>query len=94
MLTTRGERYEFETEMFFTLKEKDIPFKETTIETVYIEENQTSHFHPFRDSWKIYKLIFRFMFKQLFRFLKFMVSSFLAFLTDLGVFADVTAFGR
>ena len=87
LLETRGERYEFETEMFFTLKEKDIPFKETTIETVYIEENQTSHFHPFRDSWKIYKLIFRFMFKQLFRFLKFMVSSFLAFLTDLGVYS-------
>ena len=87
MLETRGERYEFETEMFFTLKEKNIPFKETTIETVYIEENQTSHFHPFRDSWKIYKLIFRFMFKQLFRFFKFMISSLLAFLTDFGVYS-------
>lgn len=87
LIETRGERYEFETEMFFTLKEKEIPFKETTIETVYIEENQTSHFHPFRDSWKIYKLIFRFMFKQLFRFLKFMISSVLSFLTDFGVYS-------
>lgn len=86
LLETRGERYEFETEMFFTLKDKGIPFKETTIETVYIEENQTSHFHPFRDSWKIYKLIFRYMFKQLFSFLKFAISSILSFLTDYAVY--------
>ncbi len=86
LINTRGERYEFETEMFFTLKDKGIPFAETTIETVYIEENETSHFHPFRDSWKIYKLIFRYMFKQLFSFLKFAISSILSFLTDYGVY--------
>ena len=87
MLDTKGERYEFETEMFFTLKEKKIPFGETTIETVYIGENQTSHFHPFRDSWKIYKLIFAYMFKKLFSFFKFMMSSFLSFLADYGIYS-------
>lgn len=87
LIDTKGERYEFETEMFFTLKEKKIPFKQTTIETVYIEENETSHFHPIRDSWKIYKLILAYMFKKLFRFIKFMGSSFLSFLTDWGVYS-------
>ena len=87
LLETKGERYEFETEMFFTLKEKNIPYKETTIETVYIEENETSHFHPIRDSWKIYKLILAYGFKKLFTFLKFMLSSFLSFLTDWGIYS-------
>jgi len=87
LIETRGERYEFETEMFFTLKEKNIPYKETTIETVYIEENETSHFHPIRDSWKIYKLILAYGFKKLFSFFKFMASSFVSFLTDWGVYS-------
>ena len=87
LIETRGERYEFETEMFFTLKDKEIPFRETTIETVYIEENQTSHFHPFRDSFKIYKLIFRYAFKKLFRFIKFIGSSLVSFLTDWGIYS-------
>ena len=87
LIETKGERYEFETEMFFTLKEKQIPYKETTIETVYIEENETSHFHPIRDSWKIYKLILAYAFKKLFTFFKFMLSSFLSFLTDWGIYS-------
>ena len=29
------------------------------IDTVYIDENQTSHFHPLKDSAKIYKIILR-----------------------------------
>lgn len=92
LIDTKGERYEFETEMFFTLKEKNIPYKETTIETVYIEENETSHFHPIRDSWKIYKLILAYMFKKLFKFMKFMASSFLSFLTDWGVYTLLLLF--
>ena len=92
LIDTKGERYEFETEMFFTLKEKNIPFKETVIDTVYLEENETSHFHPIRDSWKIYKLIFGYMFKKLFSFLKFSVSSFLSFLTDWGIYTLLLLF--
>ena len=32
------------------------------IDTVYIDENQTSHFNTVKDSWRIYKLIFRHLF--------------------------------
>ena len=37
---------------------------EVVIETVYINENETSHFNPLKDSWKIYKIIFRHMFSK------------------------------
>ena len=33
------------------------------IRTVYIEENASSHFHPIRDSWRIYKLILAHFFR-------------------------------
>lgn len=61
-----GERFEYETNMLLCLKEKKIPFSEVTIETVYIEENASSHFNPVLDSFKIYKLIFAYFFKFIF----------------------------
>jgi putative flippase GtrA len=45
------------------MKRLDIPFDEVKIRTVYIEENKSSHFHPIRDSWRIYKLILVHFFK-------------------------------
>lgn len=56
-----GERFEYETNMLLELKELSIPYSEVKIETVYIEENATSHFNPLVDSIKIYKVIFKFM---------------------------------
>ena len=61
--TIWGNRFEYETNMLLALKEHDIAFDEVKIRTVYIEENKSSHFHPIRDSWKIYKLILRHFFK-------------------------------
>lgn len=55
-----GNRYEYETNMLLEMKDLEIPFKEVKIETVYIEENKTSHFHPVRDSIRIYKRILKF----------------------------------
>ena len=34
-----------------------------TIETVYENENEGTHFHPIRDSYRIYKVIFGGFFK-------------------------------
>ena len=62
LLDIDGERYEFETEMLLCAKDEGIRVSEIVIATVYIDENQTSHFDTFRDSWKIYKLIFRHIF--------------------------------
>ncbi|MBQ7954340.1 MAG: bifunctional glycosyltransferase family 2/GtrA family protein [Lachnospiraceae bacterium] len=75
MCQVPGERYEYETEMFFALKKEHIPITETKIQTVYIEDNASSHFHPIRDSLRIYGII-----------LKFLLSSAASFLIDYGLF--------
>lgn len=71
-----GERFEYETNMLLELGKMNIGYEEVTIETVYIEENASTHFHPFRDSIKIYGVIF-----------KFMASSLASSGIDLGAFA-------
>ena len=65
MLEIEGERFEYETNMLLSLRKYNIPYAEQKIETVYIEENQTSHFNPIVDSIKIYKVILKFMFSSL-----------------------------
>jgi len=61
MCSIDGERYEYETEMLLSVRKAGVGIGEVVIETVYINENETSHFHPLKDSWKIYKIIFRHM---------------------------------
>ncbi|RNF39203.1 bifunctional glycosyltransferase family 2/GtrA family protein [Planococcus salinus] len=56
LLTVIGERFEYEMNMLAALKPKGIPLSEVTIETVYIDENKSSHFDPLRDSFHIYKV--------------------------------------
>lgn len=75
MEQVKGERFEYETEMIFALKREKISFREEVIETVYIEENKSTHFDPIKDSFRIYRIIFAFMF-----------SSCLSFLIDYGLF--------
>lgn len=75
-----GERFEYETNMLLELRRLHIPYAEKTIETIYIEENQTSHFRPIRDSVRIYKLILR-------HFFAYMGASLVCFLVDLGLFS-------
>ena len=52
-----GDRFEYETNMLLAFKDNAIVFDEVKIRTVYIEENKSSHFRTFTDSWRIYKLI-------------------------------------
>jgi len=77
--TVWGDRFEYETNMLLALKENGIPFDEVKIRTVYIEENKSSHFHPIRDSWRIYKLI-------LSHFFKYTASSLLSSIVDTGLY--------
>lgn len=64
---TEGERFEFETNMLLEMHSRGIPFGEVKIRTIYEDkENSTSHFHPFRDSLKIYKIIFKYIFSSVF----------------------------
>ena len=70
-----GERFEYETNMLLEMKRLGIPFDEVKIQTIYNDKNSGSHFHPLRDSIKIYAVIF-----------KFMLSSGLCSLIDIGLF--------
>ena len=76
MLTARGNRYEFETNMLIVMKRRKIPYREVTIETVYIDDNAASHFRPIRDSLRIYGMI-----------VAFALSSLLSWLVDFGLFS-------
>ena len=63
LVEVSGDRFEYETNMLLAFKEKAIPFEENKIRTVYIEENKSSHFRTFVDSWRIYKLILAHFFR-------------------------------
>ena len=78
--TVKGDRFEYETNMLLAMKQNAIPFKEVKIRTVYIEENASSHFHPIRDSWRIYKLI-------LGHFFRYTLSSITSAIVDTGAYS-------
>lgn len=61
MLEMKGDRYEYEINVLLYATRHRIPILEVTIQTVYIEDNRSSHFNPFRDGWRIYKMILFFV---------------------------------
>lgn len=76
LLEIKGERYEYEINVLLELAREGRPIIEEDIETVYIEDNKSSHFDTVKDSFKIYKEI-----------IKFSASSFIGFLIDYIAFA-------
>lgn len=75
LLSVKGDRFEYETNMLLKFRQCGIEIKEVPIETVYIEENATSHFRPIQDSLRIYRFI-----------LVYILSSAVSFIADLSVF--------
>lgn len=72
---TKGERFEYEMNMLLCAREHMIPIEEFPIQTIYLENNESSHFNPFIDSIRIYKV-----------FLKFLLSSLSSFVIDIALF--------
>lgn len=70
-LSIKGERYEYEMNMLLRAAEMGLKIREVFIETVYINENSSSHFHVIRDSLRIYAVL-----------LKFAAASLISFLVD------------
>ncbi len=60
MMEVKGERYEYETNMLLETKNMEMPICEVPIRTIYIDENESSHFNPIKDSIKIYSMILKF----------------------------------
>ena len=71
LMNVSGERFEFEMNMLIDSKQNQIKIKEVPIQTIYLEENKSSHFNPLVDSLKIYSV-----------FLKFILSSFASFIIN------------
>lgn len=95
MLALTGDRYEYEIHQLLHCCTRSTGVYEVPIETVYIDDNSSSHFNALHDSIKIYKVIFRFLGPT---FLKFMSTSFLSFLIDflsfcLIFYGTIAAFG-
>ena len=65
LLTENGERFEFETNMLLLARDNGIKIKEVPIETIYLEDNRSSHFNPIKDSFKIYVVFFKFLMSSL-----------------------------
>lgn len=65
LMQVKGERFEYETNMLIETKNMSIPVMEVPVETVYIEENRTSHFNPVKDSVRIYLVFGKFLFSSL-----------------------------
>lgn len=78
MRHVEGERYEYEMRVLIACARAGIPMESITIETVYENNNEGSHFHPLRDSYRIYKVI-------LGSFVKFMGTSILCVAIDQGL---------
>ena len=79
-----GDRFEYETNMLLAFKTQAIPFEESKIRTVYIEDNKSSHFRVIHDSWRIYKLI-------LAHFFRYTLSSLISAVVDTGAFSLLSA---
>lgn len=65
LMQVKGERFEYETNMLIETKNLNIPIQEVPVETVYIEDNKTSHFNPIKDSVRIYLVFGKFLFSSL-----------------------------
>ena len=78
MLDVPGERFEYEMQVLIACARAKLPMIPIEIETVYENENAGTHFHPIRDSYRIYKVI-------LGNFLLYASSSVICFLVDNGV---------
>jgi len=51
------------------IAKRKIKINEIEIETIYIDENASSHFHPVRDSIKIYSCILKYCFSSIISFI-------------------------
>lgn len=79
MIAVRGDRYEYEMNMLIECASLKIPMRPLTIETVYENNNERSHFRAVRDSARIYGVIFA-------GFFRFISASLISFLVDYGMY--------
>ncbi|MET0786222.1 MAG: glycosyltransferase family 2 protein, partial [Paenisporosarcina sp.] len=75
LLSIKGEEFDYELNMLAATKDAGIPIFEVEIETVYTNNNESSHFQPIKSSMQIYQV-----------FLKFALSGIASFGLDMALF--------
>ncbi len=58
LMNIPGERFEYETTMLIAAGQRHIKMRELVIDTIYMDNNKGTHFHPVRDSLLILKVLF------------------------------------
>lgn len=61
LLRARASGYEFELQMLIMAAQAKINISSVPIQTVYIDDNKSSHFNPLKDSMRIYFVFIRFL---------------------------------
>ena len=56
MQLVKGNRYEYEMNVLLDSIVKDIPIREVKIETIYVDNNAGTHYNPFKDTIRIFKV--------------------------------------
>ncbi|MBP5288918.1 MAG: bifunctional glycosyltransferase family 2/GtrA family protein [Clostridia bacterium] len=77
-----GDRYEYEMQMLCDAAKAKIPVREIPIETVYLEDNASSHFNALRDAMRVYGILLKNGTGVLYQIFSFIVSSGLAWIVD------------
>ncbi|MBO6158845.1 MAG: bifunctional glycosyltransferase family 2/GtrA family protein [Firmicutes bacterium] len=92
LLDIPGDRYEYEMNMLMQFAKEKGPIREVWIETIYLNDNASSHFNPWKDSIRIYKEILKFSASSLISFgLDYLLFCLLLPLTGSAVFANIDA---
>lgn len=60
LINTKGERYEYEMNVLLNCIKENIEIKEVEVQTIYINNNHSSHFKAIKDSYLIYKNIIQY----------------------------------
>jgi putative flippase GtrA len=74
-LLLNANRYEFETDMLLLAHDAGFSLEQLPIQTIYMDNNSSSHFNPWKDSLKIY-----------FSLLRFAASGLVCTLVDYGIY--------
>jgi len=77
-LAIEADRYEFELECILLAKRNNVPILQHPIETIYIDNNASSHFRPVVDSLRIYLV-----------FVRYLMVSIGSFLLDISLFTGL-----
>lgn len=92
LLIIDGSRYEYEMNMLMELPREGIEIKEIWINTVYINDNKSSHFNPIKDSFKIYKEIIKYSASSLISFIiDYIMFCLLSFFTGSVTYSNILA---